>query len=135
MIPRNIHTESDVTDFWKAAMGELGFADTRLYFVLIAEDGEIMPVVNCMDDNPDEPDDDLVTNLGETLAMFVAQFVPGGSVALLWARPGGGPMDDTDRTWAREITNGLRRHHVESWPFHFANDHYLRIIAADDIAA
>ncbi len=52
---------------------------------------------------------------------------------MLLTRPGRNPMDDADRSWARQLTSAAEQLGVSMWPVHFANDVELRIFAPDDL--
>lgn len=56
-----------------------------------------------------------------------------GSLAILLSRPGGEPMTDDDRSWARTLSRSARARGVSLWPVHLATDAELVVFAPDDM--
>ena len=74
--------------------------------------------------------DGMMAVLGEML-----NEAPGGSVALLLARPGSASMTPDDRGFAQAVTTAARRSGVPLEPLHLATDEEVRVFAPDDLAA
>lgn len=116
-------------------MGRLGFAAPQIWAVLIDRRGQLLPGVVKVEGCPPEPDAGTVVRLVESLLMVLELETAGGSFALLWARPGGGALGDTDRAWARAFTAAAHDASAPMWPVHLANDSVLRIASPDDLVA
>ncbi|HET7325672.1 MAG TPA: hypothetical protein VFJ14_00145 [Nocardioidaceae bacterium] len=129
-----INTAEDMRRRWRALMGELGFSERLLWFTFVSADGRQAPMLQQVTDLPMDPDDKLVENL-----MWICDEVlratdhPDGSVALLLSRPGPAQMTDSDRAWARALTDAGRRANLQLQPIHLANDEALQVFAPDDL--
>lgn len=121
-----VHTDADLTALWQAALGELRFADRMLWMLVLGPGGRAGGPLLQVADLPDGPYDVAV----EDLAGFVGdilQAAPGSSVALLIARPGGGPWHVGDRAWARFLHDAAGAVGATAWPVHRARDGLLEI--------
>lgn len=119
---------------WTALMGPLGFSRRRLWLAFIQPDGTMNPALTQIDDIPGRADATTCAPLLDVCAHIVGEDLDGGSVAILYSRPGRHPMSADDRSWARGLTEAARRRQVRMWPVHFANDEILQVFAPDDLA-
>ncbi len=132
---RLLQTESDITRYWRAVRETLEVPSAQLSFLAIDERGVAQPQLTTIDGLPPEPRQRDVDEIVDVLAAINQQLVPRGSIAVLWTRPGRGPMRSGESTWLRMLDDELRRRGVAAWPPHYANDAYLRVVLADDLAA
>jgi hypothetical protein len=126
-------TDLDLERLWRALMQPLGFWTRRLWIMMIDADNQPVPQLTEIDDIPDELDTQLCEPLMEVSSHLLHSIVPGGSIALLFSRPGRNPMSATDRQVARSLAAAARERCVRLRPTHFANDLVLSVFAADDL--
>ncbi|WP_435771428.1 hypothetical protein [Nocardioides sp. SYSU DS0651] len=109
---------------WRALMGQLGFAAPQLWMMLLAE-GRCLHLVKTegVPEHPTAADAEAVLDFARELDARPEAF------AHLYARPGGPRLTPGDLAWARGLTA------PGGWPVHVANDHRLRVVAPDDLAA
>lgn len=129
-----VHSQADLHRHWRALMGRLGFAQTRLYLQFFTIEGRCTPLVLDITEIPDVPDD----AMADALMRFCSQALeevgePGTRVGILYARPGGRHARTVDLTWARLITDAARRHGVPIFPVHVANDEELTVVSPDEL--
>ena len=127
-----IVSDRDLDRFWRAAMEPLGFGSRRFWITMIAPDGDPTGVMINIDDVPvvlGEDADNLMIAVGEPLRSQV----PGGSLAILFCRPGRDAMNPLDRRLALDIIRAAARAEVSLRPIYFANDVTLRVFAVDDL--
>lgn len=129
-----IETEADVTRGWKQDLTPLGFSSRQVQVVFIDENGWRIPTKLTSENNSELPPAVVVAEFMEAIARTYYRETPRGTVSLLWARPGIGPLRRSDQIWVRTLMVNLRHHRIPAWPIHFANDAYLRILGADDLA-
>ncbi len=127
-------SQADLHRHWRALMGELGFAQSRLYLQFFTIDGWCTPLVLDVTDPPDLPDDRVV----DALMRFCSEALdhlgePGMRVGILYARPGGRSPRAADLAWARVVTEGARRHGVPILPVHVANDEEVTVVTPDEL--
>ena len=103
-----------------------------LWVIFLATSGELCPAVMPIDDLPDEPDETMLGNLADIARTLLDDGL--GSVAFLLSRPGPTPMDDSDRRWARTLTQALPRD-LRTWPIHLATRDNVQVFALDDLIA
>lgn len=130
-----IHTEADVTRWWRAGRESLSVPSPQLSFVGIDERGVVRPHVTTIDSLPTRPQAELIGELAETLSTVHRRSVPRGMLALLWSRPGRGPIRPSEALWLRQLTDELVMRRVPLWPVHYATDAYLRVLGVEDLAA
>lgn len=129
-----VHSQADLHRHWRALMGELGFAQTRLYIQLFTIDGTCAPVVLDITDIPELPDAAMADGLLQFCARVLDQAgEPGMRVGILYARPGGRSRRHVDRAWAFHITEASRRHGVPIFPVHVANDEEVTVVSPDEL--
>jgi hypothetical protein len=130
-----VRAVSDLHRFWRSLKDTGGFARPQVWCLVLGPGGEWTSIVLKIDDCPERPDAELVGNLLEVLSTVVVDSVPGGSVALMYARPGSAELRGADREWARALHEAGCRAPVDVWPVHLADDDRVRIAAPDDLAA
>ena len=130
-----VRAVADLDRLWRSLKGPWGFSRPQVWCVVLGPVGEWTSILLKIEDCPERPDVEQVANLLGVLTSVVLDSVPGGSVALLYARPGGDDQRAGDRLWARELDAAGRRVPVDVWPVFLANDDRVRIVAPDDLAA
>ncbi len=131
-MPR-ISTQADLHQRWSTLMGKLGFGYPRIYWQFIPPDGSADSLIVELTELPDAPDLASCESLMEVCRHLLDETPQGTRVALLYARPGGGPLSSADRAWGRSLTAAARHRGVPMWPIHFANDESLCVLAPDDL--
>lgn len=131
--PELIRDGHDLLACWRALMGELGFAERKLWLLFVERDGSVAPHVTQVAELPAYPDDERLDGLMYVCGEVMSGLGDGASVAILISRPGGGGASDADRSWASRIVAAARRNRVTMYPVHLANDERLRVVAADDL--
>jgi hypothetical protein len=126
---------SDLDRFWRSLKGRWGFSRPQLWCVVFGPVGEWTSIFLKIEDCPEQPDVSTIANLLDVLTTVVVDSVPGGSVAMMYARPGPDDRRAHDRQWARELDDAGRRASIDVWPVFLANDERVRIAAPDDLAA
>jgi hypothetical protein len=116
-------------------MGPLGFGSRLLWLQLFDAEGRCTPLLPTIEDLPLLPDEECFDQLLAFVQHLLDLEVPGGSVAFLLSRPGRAGISASDRRWAVGLTGAARRLGVRAWPVHLANDHELRVVTDDDLAA
>jgi hypothetical protein len=116
-------------------MGPLGFSRPRLWIALIQPDEMMSPQLIQIEEIPRSADAKMCQPLLEMCEHIVGRNGVNGSVAILLTRPGGNPMNNADRSWARGLTSAAQQLGVSMWPVHFANDVELRVFAPDDLVS
>jgi hypothetical protein len=126
-------TDLDLERLWRALMEPLGFSTRRFWIMMIDADNQPVPQLTEIDEIPYDLDADLCAPLIEVCVHLLSGIVPGGSIALLFSRPGRNPMTEADRQLARALAEAARRKGVRLRSTHFANDVVLSVFAADDL--
>jgi hypothetical protein len=124
-----IASDADLRQRWRALMGELGFGERLLRFVLVGPDRRFLKILNDIEIKA-VPDPSLVAELMAQLSDFLEQFEPGTTVAFLLTRPGSGPISRIDRRWAAQIRDCAADFGVPIEAFFRANDEALVQVAA-----
>jgi hypothetical protein len=130
-----IRSVSDLDRWWRSVKGPWGFSRPQIWCAVLGPGGELTPILIKVEDCPDRPDPDMIGYLFERLAAMVEDQVPGGSVAVMFARPGGDDHREDDRRWARHLDACGRRAPFDVWPVFLANDIVARMASPDDLAA
>lgn len=128
-----IETEADVTALWRTAMGDLGFSHRQLWYVFVDVSGTLVPLMNTIDELPRHPDPEQFDQLGWAMRQLRDLHAPHGRVAMLYVRPGRGPITADDAHWIRQIVSMSEEHRLLPWPIHFGNDSYIKRVAPDDL--
>jgi hypothetical protein len=128
-----VRTDRDLDRIWRALMGPLGFRTRRLWILLLDADDRPVPQVTQIDDIPYEIDARLCEPVMHMCLHLLESIVPGGSVAILFSRPGQNSMSQGDRELARALHTAASDTDVALRPTHFANDVVLSVFALDDL--
>lgn len=125
--------------FWQWVAGSDGFAVPQLFGLFLDADGIALPtLINVKEEYGLPPlriDAVHVDHLMRALEMVLDSHAPGGSVALMWARPGRGPSGADDREALRCLHDGLAAAAFDAWPLFFATDDSVGIVPPDVLAA
>ena len=92
----------DLAAAWREIDGGIGYSTPQLFILVIEADHHAVPHVISMYDEhmADGPDPELLGHLVDRLAEVVATSAPGGSIAIMKARPGRRPsLTPADRRW------------------------------------
>lgn len=130
-----IRSLDDLDRYWRSIKGPWGFSAPQIFCTVLGPGGEVAPLVVNVGDLPDLPDPDGPRHLLDSLTQVVDEHAPGGSTALMFARPGADVLSEADRAWARGLTDAGRRASIDVWPVFLANDIRVRIATPDDLAA
>jgi hypothetical protein len=130
-----IHDPTELEEFWRELIAPLGFSSRQIFAFMIQADGEVFRHMFHVTECPREPESEMVAAFAGTLRMAADEFAPGGSCALLWARPTGGGTRATDREWVRCLTDAFTNVHLNRWPVFVADDSVMRVVAPDDLLA
>jgi hypothetical protein len=128
-----VGTDLDLERLWRALMEPLGFSTRRLWIMMIDADNQPVPQLTEIDEMPHDLDAGLCAPLMEVCEHLLSSIVPGGSIALLFSRPGRNPMSAEDRQVARSLAAAALGSGIRLRPIHFANDVVLSVFAADDL--
>lgn len=130
-----VHSQAALHNLWRALMGPLGFGSRLLWLQLFDAEGRPTPLLPTIEDLPLLPDQECFERVLGFVQHLLELETPGGSVAFLLSRPGRAGISASDRRWAVGLTGTARRLGVRAWPVHLANDHELRVVTDDDLAA
>lgn len=134
-----IRTEADLERHWRMIKGPWGFAGPQLWLHVLDGDDRSTGVLTKIDELPATPARDAAERLIEICQGPFGDLLEqrphgyGGSLAVLFARPGRSPMAEPDLRWGREVTRAARRARVGFRTMYFANDHEVRPFTADDL--
>lgn len=103
-----IRTPEDLAAAWNLIDGGFGYSAPQIFILIIEADGTVTPTIIQIYDAEvgGEPEGDLLATLVRRLAQVVELNAPGGSVAILKARPGPPTLTSSDHRWL----HGLHRH-------------------------
>lgn len=130
-----VRSLDDLDRHWRSIKGPWGFSQPQLFCQVFDAGGRLLPHMINIEDCPEEPDRLLLGNLMEIMTELLADIAPGGSLAMMFARPGDAQLRDADRVWARDLTDAGRRAPIDVWPVFLATDVGVRIASPDDLAA
>jgi len=124
-----ITCQADLERMWRRLMTPLGFSGSSLW-VVVMEGNRPQPQITEIAEVPDAPDEHDVDGLARVLADVVE---PGGRLAFLRSRPGGGTPTSADRAWARALYAAGRRSGTLLEVVHLAHDHDVMPLPMDDL--
>lgn len=109
-----VRTLDDLAAAWDLIDGGFGYSAPQIIILVIGVDGTVAPTIIQIYDAEvgGEPEGKLLATLVDRLAEVVEHDAPGGSVAVLKARPGPPTLTSLDQRWLQ----GLHRH-LTSAPF------------------
>ncbi|HEY5853657.1 MAG TPA: hypothetical protein VIW24_06275 [Aldersonia sp.] len=118
-----IHSPTDLQQRWRALMGPLGFGERLVWMAVIGPDNRFTKALTQVEiDCP--PDEQVANNLVWAMGEAIGEVADVRMAALL-TRPGSGGISDTDRAWARLLTDAAARHRVRFEPVFRAHDEML----------
>lgn len=119
-----IRTPEDLAAAWHLIDGGCGYSAPQIIILIIGADGTVAPAIIQIYDAEvgGEPDGVLLTTLVERLAQVVELNAPGGSVALLKARPGPPTLTSLDHRWLRGLHRRLDAAPFATHRLFFASD-------------
>jgi hypothetical protein len=126
-------SQSDVEQMWRALMQPLGWRGRALWFVLVSPDDRPLPRVCEIAELPDRIEPANHALAAEVWRDLLADIVPGGRVALLLVRPGGGGPTETDRAIAEGTYAACRAGGVPLEVIHLATDEDVWPLPADAV--
>lgn len=130
-----IRSQADLHDTWAVLMGPLGFSGRSIWLMLIQADDRPIPQLTQIEDADRLPSHEENRGFAETLRMLVTEVVPGGRVAFLRSRPGGGGLTAEDKAWARSLYDAARTAGVAVEVVHRACDVDLVPVPLDEVLA
>lgn len=133
---RSLEHLDDLAAAWHTIDGGHGYSTPQLFVLVLEADHHAVPhVINLHDEHMvDGPDPEMLGNLVDTLAMVVDQSAPGGSIAIMKARPGRQTsLTPADRRWVVGLHRALQEAPFSSRPLFFATDAGVRIVAPDEL--
>jgi hypothetical protein len=130
-----VRSMADLDRFWRMIKGPWGFSVPQLFCAVFTSSGDVTPIIINIDDCADGPDTESIGNLFHVLTRVVDENAAGGSVAMMFARPGTDGIEERDRQWARELTTSGQHAAIDVWPVYLGDDDRVRVVAPDDLAA
>jgi hypothetical protein len=130
-----VRSLDDLERHWLAIKGPWGFSQPQLFCLLFDDAGLTLPHIVNIKDCAAEPDRLLLDNLMLTMTEVLTDTAPGGSLATMFARPGGAQLSASDRAWARGLTDAAVPAPINVWQVFLASDGGVRVATPDDLAA
>lgn len=121
---RPVRSLAELAGVWRFIDGGHGYSAPQIFALHLDRDDRVVHTVIQIYDKElcftpaDHPIDRLVARLGETLDVVA----PGGSVALMRARPGPHRMTARDHDWCRVLHRHLVAAPFRTQPLFFATD-------------
>lgn len=130
-----IRTSEDLAAAWTVIDGGFGYSAPQIFILVIASDGTVgRTIIQIYDaEVGGEPEGSLLTQLVDRLAEVVDETAPGGSVAVLKARPGPPALTSLDRRWLRELHRHLCAAPFGTHRLFFASDDGVAPVPPDDL--
>lgn len=130
-----VRTADDLTALWNRIDGGFGYSAPQMFIVIIGADGTVGSTIIQIYDAEvgGEPADDLLGTLVERLAQVIAVDAPGGSVAVMKARPGSAALTRLDLRWLHALHRHLTSAPFASYRLFFACDAGVGPVAPDDL--
>ncbi|HEY1132969.1 MAG TPA: hypothetical protein VGE77_00195 [Nocardioides sp.] len=132
-----IRSTEDLAAFWHDIDGGFGWSAPQLFAVHIDTDGSVSPAIMQFydDELADGPDQELLDGFVRVHTEVLTRALPGGSLAVLKARPGGPVMTPADRAWCTGLHRALHDAPFASYPLFFATDAGVGIVPPDELVA
>ncbi|WP_229051618.1 hypothetical protein [Aeromicrobium sp. Leaf350] len=134
---RPIRTIHDLTRVWRFIDGDLGYDAPQLFALVVDRRDRVIPTVIQVYDT--EHDGGLDRDVMEKFLAAHAEVIrtehPGGSLALMRARPGQSALTDDDRAWCRMTHELLVAAPFASRPLFFATDRSCGVVPPDALAS
>jgi hypothetical protein len=128
-----IRSQADLARLWRMIRGPWGFDEPQLWMEVLGPDDRCQGVLTQVAELPPAPDGLALGNLFSALREVLGEDLAHGSVAFLYARPGGAPASAEDTAWARALLEAAAAAEVRCRPVHFGNDEGVRVFASDDL--
>lgn len=124
---------AELTATWHVIDGGHGYSAPQLFWLYVDDDGLVLPQVMQMydDEFAHAPDEELLANFAALHTDVLARACPGGSLAVMKARPGRPTMTAADRHWCLGLHRHLRAAPYRVHPVFFATDESLGPLPAD----
>jgi hypothetical protein len=116
-----LRTQADVEAAWRHLIKPLGWADPRLWFMLIDPDGVPFPQLCQIEEMPIEIGEDGAANVSSMLRDLIDELGL-DRVAFLLCRPGGGPPNRSDQKNAADLYAACAADDVPVDVVHLATD-------------
>lgn len=131
---KNVH---DLTKVWRFIGGGHGYSAPQSLALLIDAEGLVLPgIVQVYDDHHSSaPDINLVQSLVARLGEALETSAPGGSAAVMRARPGSATKSGVDRRWIAASHQHFSQATYAVWPLFFATDRALGVVPPEDLVA
>lgn len=117
---RRLIEPADLTEVWRSVLVGEPFRQRTVWMLFIDEASRPFGPLITLDDLPDGPYDVPLDDLVALCREFLDGPGTAYSVALLMARPGGGPWTVSDRAWGRFLVAAVEAVGAEAWPVHWA---------------
>lgn len=130
-----VRSPRELEKCWRELIEPLGFGSRQIFAVLIDREGEVFRHLIHITECPYLPDAEMVANLAAALRSARDEADPEGSCAVFWARPTHEGTRQSDLLWARSLYDAFRKHSLDRWPIHVADDSVMRVVAPEDLAA
>ncbi len=132
---RPIRTLDDLTAAWTVIDGGFGYSAPQILILVIEADGTVTRTIIQIYDAEigGRPEGTLLAGMVERLAEVVDDQAPGGSVAVMKARPGPASLTHLDRRWLRELHQHLDAAPFGSHGLFFASDAGPGPVPPDDL--
>lgn len=128
-----LQSQADVELMWRTLMTPLGWSSRTLWFVLVSRDDRPVPQVYEIPDLPERIEPEGHAQAAALWRGLLAEVLPGGRVALLLARPGGGGPGPLDRAIAEGTYAACRAVGVPLEVMHLATDDDIWPLPADEV--
>lgn len=131
----HLRTDHDVLQHWRRLVGRPGHAARELWITFVDPLGQVQPTLPIIEDIPLHPARRTARNLVESMAVLIAESIPGGSVAFMLARPGPVAVTVSDQAWARALSCEVARAGLRPWPLCASSDTGVHHVAPEEQAA
>jgi hypothetical protein len=128
-----LQSQTDVELMWRTLMTPLGWRSRGLWFVMVSPDDRPVPQVCEIADLPDEIGPDGHATAADLWRHLLADVIPGGRIALLLTRPGGGGPSPADRAIAEGTYTACRAAGVPLEVMHLATGEEIFALPADEV--
>lgn len=130
-----IRSTDDLAAFWRDIQGGLGWSAPQLWAAHVAADGSVSPALLQVydEEHAAAPPPELLDGFVQLHAEVLSTAFPGGSLAVLKARPGGPSFTPADRAWCQGLQRVLLDAPFASYPVFFASDAGVGIVPPDEL--
>jgi len=132
---RPVHCTADLFRSWSALAGPWGYDEPELFMLVFDAEGRPLPLLSGINELDPLPDEDMIGALCALMRQVIEAEAPGGSLAIMYARPGRRPAREEDDAWCRALHHGLQKAPFRSWPVFFATDDQVTQVPPDSLVA